>query len=99
MNDAFKKENNIVYNLEELQARPEFAVVFFNFLTNLEKLLGYERKDLFRENTERNDFPDYNEWDKFAMHEYRRLSTEDDDNENGDVLENDLLDDGIDGKG
>lgn len=92
MNDAFKKEDNIVYTLDELLQKPDFASTFFNFLTNLEKLIGYEQKDLFRENNERNDFPDYSDWDKFAMHEYRRLSSEDDDPENSDVLENNPLD-------
>lgn len=92
MNDAFRKEENIVYTLEELLKKPELASVFFNFLTNLEKLISYEQKDLFRENSEKNEFPDYTEWDKFAMHEYRRLSSEDDDAENSDVLENNPLD-------
>ena len=94
MNDAFKKEDNIVYTLAELQENPEYAATFFNFLTNLEKLISYEHKDVFRENKEKEDYPDYSEWDKFAMYEYKRLSEEDDDNEANDMLETNILEDG-----
>lgn len=82
MNDAFLKDENIVYSLDELLASPENASLFFNFLSNLEKLLAYERKDAFASHAEKRDYPDYTEWDIFAMYEYKRLSAEEDDNEN-----------------
>ena len=78
MNDAFNKEENIVFSLEELLKEPEYASTFFDFLTNLEKLIAYERKDAFAAASEKTDFPDYTDWDKFAMYEYKRLSREDD---------------------
>ena len=82
MNDAFLKDEHIVYNLDELLASPENTSLYFNFLSNLEKLLAYERKDAFASHAEKRDYPDYTEWDIFAMYEYKRLSAEEDDNEN-----------------
>ena len=93
MNDAFKKEDCPVYMLSELQENPSYAATFFNFLTNLEKLIGYENKDVFKESKDREDYPDYSEWDKFAMYEYKRLSEEDDEEAN-DMLETNILEDG-----
>lgn len=82
MNDAFKKEEKIIYELNEFLDEPQYAQIFFNYLTNYEKLLIEERKDPFAAQGEKNDFPDYTEWDKFAMYEYKRLSSEEDENEN-----------------
>lgn len=47
MNDAFCKEENTVYTLQEFLREPEYASTFFNFMSNLEKLVAYERKDAF----------------------------------------------------
>jgi len=81
MNDAFQKESSIIYTLPELMAQPQDASVFFNFLSNLEKLVAFERKDAFSVASEKSDYPDFTEWDRFAMYEYKRLSSEDDENE------------------
>jgi serine/threonine-protein phosphatase 2A regulatory subunit B'' len=91
--DNFGKSDKIEFTLEELKSKPSNASTFFNFLTNLEKLLAYERKDPFSAAGEKNDYPDYTDWDKFAMYEYKRLSSEEDEDNNDEFLEgNDLLD-------
>ena len=82
MCDNFNKNETVSFTLEELKKKPQNASTFFNFLTNLEKLLQYERKDPFSAAGERNDYPDFSDWDKFAMYEYKRLSSEEDEENN-----------------
>ena len=92
MCDIWGKNDNLNFTLEDLKSKPAYASTFFNFLTNLEKLLAFERKDPFSAAGEKNDYPDYTDWDKFAMYEYKRLSSEEDDGDNEEFLEgNDLL--------
>ena len=79
MCDVFHKPETPTFTLDELKSKPAYAAIFFNFLTNLEKLLAFERKDPFSAAGEKNDYPDYTDWDKFAMYEYKRLSSEEDD--------------------
>jgi len=93
MCDNFNKNESVSFTLEELKKKPMITSIFFNFLTNLEKLLQFERKDPFSAAGERNDYPDFSDWDKFAMYEYKRLSSEEDEENNDEFLEgNDLLD-------
>lgn len=56
--------------------------MFFNFLTNLNKLVAYENRDPFAIRSEIVEYPDYSEWDRFAQGEYARLAREEENQEN-----------------
>lgn len=78
----FKPEKDILFRRENFKANRSVAGVFFNALTNLNKFVAYEQRDPFVIKNERQEYPDYSEWDRFAQNEYIRLALEEENGEN-----------------
>jgi serine/threonine-protein phosphatase 2A regulatory subunit B'' len=83
MMDAFgMSEEKIEFKRQDLKNKRHHAPVFFNSLTNLNKFIAYEQRDPFQARNEKVEFPDYSDWDKFALVEYRRLAAEEENIDN-----------------
>lgn len=83
MIDAFHVDKNKVeFKKEDLKSKRYHASIFFNSLTNLNKFVAYEQRDPFQARNENVEFPDYSDWDKFALVEYRRLAAEEENIDN-----------------
>lgn len=81
--DAFGKVGETVeFRRKEIKEKRQHAPVFFNSLTNLNKFIAFEQRDPFQARSEKVDFPDYSDWDKFALIEYRRLAAEEENIDN-----------------
>jgi len=80
--DLLKPEDNIKFYLQHFKNQRFNCGIFFNFLTNLNKLVAYESRDPFSIKNEKTEHPDYSEWDLFAANEYMRLATEEENQEN-----------------
>ncbi|KAL4480442.1 hypothetical protein ABPG74_020958 [Tetrahymena malaccensis] len=91
MVDLLKPEDDIKFYFRHFKAKQNVCGIFFNFMTNLNKLVQYEQRDPFQLKHELNEHPDYTEWDRFAQNEYQRLAMEEENQENGEVF-NDGID-------
>ncbi|EWS74498.1 EF hand protein (macronuclear) [Tetrahymena thermophila SB210] len=91
MVDLLKPEDDIKFYFKHFKAKQNVCGIFFNFMTNLNKLVQYEQRDPFQLKHELNEHPDYTEWDRFAQNEYQRLAMEEENQENGEVF-NDGID-------
>ena len=77
-----KPEDDIKFKLEHFKRNKQVCGIFFTFLTNLNKLVGYEQRDPFMIKHELDEHPDYNDWDRYAQSEYLRLAMEEENQEN-----------------
>ncbi|KAL4505892.1 hypothetical protein ABPG72_013653 [Tetrahymena utriculariae] len=82
MVDLLKPEDDIKFYFRHFKAKQNVCGIFFNFMTNLNKLVQYEQRDPFQLKHELNEHPDYTEWDRFAQNEYQRLAMEEENQEN-----------------
>jgi len=80
--DLLKPEDEIKFELKHFKAKQKQCGVFFNFLTNLNKLVSFESRDPFAVRNEIVEHPDYSDWDRFASNEYIRLAMEEENQEN-----------------
>ena len=80
--DIFKPEKDILFKIDNFKKNRPMAGVFFNFLTNLNKLVAYEQRDPFMIKNDLTENPDFTEWDRFAQREYIRLALEEENGEN-----------------
>lgn len=76
--DMIKPETN-EFTIYHFLRAPHYASVFFNSLLNLTKLIAYEERDPFQSKSDQDRFPDFNDWDKFALNEYQRLAVDESD--------------------
>ncbi|KAM3136831.1 hypothetical protein pb186bvf_011090 [Paramecium bursaria] len=87
MVDLLKPEKDILFKLHHFKTQMNVCGVFFNFLSNLNKLVAYENRDPFQMKNELTEHPDFSEWDRFANQEYLRLAMEEENQEPGEVFE------------
>ena len=73
------------YTLDLLLQKKQQCYCFFNYFTNLNKLVSYEQRDPFAIRNELLEHPDFSDWDKFAQNEYQRLAAEEENPENVDI--------------
>ncbi|CAD8043570.1 unnamed protein product [Paramecium primaurelia] len=98
MVDLLHPDNDILFKLNHFKQNLTVCGVFFNFLTNLNKLVAYENRDPFQVRNDIVDHPDFNDWDRFAFQEYVRLAMEEENQEQGEVFEGDNIWDNDDSK-
>ncbi|CAD8053785.1 unnamed protein product [Paramecium primaurelia] len=98
MVDLLHPENDILFKLSHFKQNLTVCGVFFNFLTNLNKLIAYENRDPFQVRNDIVDHPDFTDWDRFAFQEYVRLAMEEENQEQGEVFEGDIIWDNEDSK-
>lgn len=80
--DLLKPQDDIKFVLQDFKNKKESSGCFFNFFTNLNKLVAYEQRDPFFARNEIVEHPDFTEWDRFAQNEYQRLAMEEENQEN-----------------
>ena len=80
--DLLKPEDDIKFKFQDFKNKKDSSGCFFNFFTNLNKLVAYEQRDPFFIRNELVEHPDYSEWDRFAQTEYQRLAMEEENQEN-----------------
>lgn len=80
--DLLKPDNDIFFKLKHFKEKLSQCGVFFNFLTNLNKLVAYEQRDPFAVKHELTEHPNYSDWDRFAQQEYLRLAMEEENQDN-----------------
>lgn len=66
MVDLLHPEKDIMFRMTHFKKQLSVCGVFFNFLTNLNKLVAYENRDPFQVRNDIVDHPDFSEWDRFA---------------------------------
>lgn len=66
MVDLLRPENDIHFTLKHFKSQLSSCGVFFNYLTNLNKLVAYENRDPFAVKQEITDHPEFSDWDRFA---------------------------------
>jgi serine/threonine-protein phosphatase 2A regulatory subunit B'' len=64
--DLLKPDGDIMFRMSHFRDRLANCGVFFNFLTNLNKLVAYEQRDPFQIKHELTEHPGYTDWDRFA---------------------------------
>lgn len=74
--DLLKPDDNIKFCLHHFCSNRLVCSPFFNFFTNLNKLVAYETREPHVLQHEINENPDFSDWDRFASAEYYRLSME-----------------------
>lgn len=79
------KEGN--FSFEEIIRKKEIVGIFFNSLCNLTKFISFETRDMFAIKHQTNENPDFSDWDKFAKLEYERLASEEENQEDSDLIE------------
>lgn len=78
----FHPEKDIIFRMDHFKQHRQLAGTFFNCMLNLNKFVSYEQRDPFSIRNEINENPDFTEWDRFAMHEYKKLAEEEENAEN-----------------
>jgi serine/threonine-protein phosphatase 2A regulatory subunit B'' len=66
MVDLLKPETGIQFTLDNFFKQRNECGIFFNILTNLNKLVAYEQRDAYAIRSEKVDHPDYTEWERFV---------------------------------
>jgi hypothetical protein len=70
-----------VFTLEDLKRERKHASTMLSILLSFRKFQLYETRDPFSIHCEIRDRPDYSDWDRYAMYEYIRLSSEEQEGE------------------
>ena len=69
-----------MFKMKHFKSQQKESGIFFDLLTNLNKLVAYEQRDPFLIKNELDNTPNYTDWDRYAQQEYMRLAMEE---ENG----------------
>jgi serine/threonine-protein phosphatase 2A regulatory subunit B'' len=56
----------IQFTLDNFFKQRNECGIFFNILTNLNKLVAYEQRDAYAIRSEKAEHPDYTEWERFV---------------------------------
>ena len=65
-----------MFKMKHFKSQLDKCGIFFDLLTNLNKLVAYEQRDPFIIKNELDNSPGYSDWDRFAEQEYLRLAME-----------------------
>lgn len=87
MNDMISPNKEGNFSFEEIMRKWEIVGIFFNSLCNLTKFISFETRDMFAIKHQLNENPDFSDWDKFAKSEYERLASEEENQEDSDLIE------------
>eukprot|EP00825_Cyclidium_porcatum_P034195 TRINITY_DN36035_c0_g1_i1.p2 TRINITY_DN36035_c0_g1~~TRINITY_DN36035_c0_g1_i1.p2 ORF type:complete len:170 (+),score=28.05 TRINITY_DN36035_c0_g1_i1:176-685(+) len=85
MVDLLHPEDDIKFYFYHFKQFPTQSGIFFNLLTNLNKLVAYEQRDPFIQKNEITEHPEFSDWDRFAQGEYIRLAMEEENQEQGEI--------------
>lgn len=55
-------------------------------LTDLNKLISFEQRDAYEDRNMKVENPDWTDWDRFVIPEYRRIENMQENDEGGEVL-------------
>ena len=55
-------------------------------LTDLNKLINFEQRDAYEEKNQKQENPEWTEWDRFVKPEYRRIENAQENDDGGEVL-------------
>lgn len=73
MVDIFKPDHNIQFTVDDFLKRRHESSIFINMLTDLNKLISFEQRDAYEDRNLRVENPDWTDWDRFVIPEYRRI--------------------------
>lgn len=86
MVDIFKPVNNTQFTVDDFLKRKHESSIFINMLTDLNKLISFEQRDAYEDRNMKVQNPDWTDWDRFVIPEYRRIENMQENDEGGEVL-------------